>query len=318
MTDEKEKQEIATIDGCLPQELITEILLRLPVKSLVRFKLACKSWSTLISSYSFAKSHLQLNNPVPLLFVRGKRSAFSSNFYLKGVRDFFGSSVVNEGDITPLPSGSEYIMGLSHGLVCIKGPNDLIRVFNPTTKECRNVQFPCLIRSVIGYGFGFVPSVDEYKIVLLARCSEPSMSSNYPVYVFSSRDGQWRELDGSGTAFDALVDHPRNQSIGMTGGTAHAALWNEAFYWVVPVAQGSTSNDYVFIRSWHGQREQVMLIDANQEQPTYHLVTQKGFMIAELVRKRLLQNMKALGSICGLALNALTNARLQMQGRWLR
>ena len=225
--------------GCfVPLELITEILLRVPVKSLGRFKSVCKTWNSLISNHNFARSQHELNNPVSLLFVRGKRSAFTSNFHLKGVRDFFGCIVELEGDLTPLPSGSKYIIGLSHGLVCIKVPNDLIRVFNPTTKECRIIQFPCLTRSVIGYGFGFVPSIDEYKIVLLARCSEPSMSSNYPVYVFSSRDGQWKELDGSGAAFDALVDYPRNQSIGLIGGTAHAALWNEALYWVVPVAQG--------------------------------------------------------------------------------
>lgn len=44
----------------LPDELIEGILLRLPVKSLLRFKCVCKSWLSLISNPQFAKSHFDL------------------------------------------------------------------------------------------------------------------------------------------------------------------------------------------------------------------------------------------------------------------
>ncbi|CAA0826882.1 Unknown protein [Striga hermonthica] len=43
----------------IPEEIITEILLRLPVKSLLRFKSVCKPWLLLISSSKFAKAHLK-------------------------------------------------------------------------------------------------------------------------------------------------------------------------------------------------------------------------------------------------------------------
>ena len=44
----------------LPHELMVEILLRLPVKSLIRFKSVSKPWRSLISDTHFTKSHLDL------------------------------------------------------------------------------------------------------------------------------------------------------------------------------------------------------------------------------------------------------------------
>ena len=42
----------------LPEDFLRDILLRLPVKPLVRFRLVCKSWSTLLKSHDFATTHL--------------------------------------------------------------------------------------------------------------------------------------------------------------------------------------------------------------------------------------------------------------------
>ena len=43
----------------LPEEVMLEILLRLPVKSLLRFKSVCKHWLSLISDPNFAKLHFE-------------------------------------------------------------------------------------------------------------------------------------------------------------------------------------------------------------------------------------------------------------------
>ena len=47
----------------LPEELIVEIILRLPVRSLLQFKCVCKTWKTLISNPQFAKRHLLSSTP---------------------------------------------------------------------------------------------------------------------------------------------------------------------------------------------------------------------------------------------------------------
>jgi hypothetical protein len=62
----------------LPDEVVVDILHRLPVKSLIRFRCVCKSWNSLIQTPAFIDSHLNQsiennnsnNLPHPLLIVR--------------------------------------------------------------------------------------------------------------------------------------------------------------------------------------------------------------------------------------------------------
>ena len=53
----------------IPNDLVEEILSRLPVKSLMRFKCISKAWHTLISSHQFAKSHFQRASQNPNLLM---------------------------------------------------------------------------------------------------------------------------------------------------------------------------------------------------------------------------------------------------------
>ncbi|XP_008235756.1 PREDICTED: uncharacterized protein LOC103334558 [Prunus mume] len=46
----------------VPEEIVYEILLRLPVKSLLRFTTVCKSWNCMIKSSTFIHTHLKSNH----------------------------------------------------------------------------------------------------------------------------------------------------------------------------------------------------------------------------------------------------------------
>ncbi|KAK6792905.1 hypothetical protein RDI58_011986 [Solanum bulbocastanum] len=51
-----------------PEDIVNEILLRCPVKSLLRFKCACKNWYALIKTSKFIQQHLKKNRS-PLQFL---------------------------------------------------------------------------------------------------------------------------------------------------------------------------------------------------------------------------------------------------------
>ncbi|KAK9907131.1 hypothetical protein M0R45_002376 [Rubus argutus] len=54
----------------LPLEVITEILANLPVKSLLKYRLVCKSWCSLISSPQFVRKHLSSNISNPKRIIQ--------------------------------------------------------------------------------------------------------------------------------------------------------------------------------------------------------------------------------------------------------
>lgn len=52
----------------LPEDVIIEILLRLPVNSLLKFKSVCRNWYSLIKSPNFIRKHMN-HRPTNLLVV---------------------------------------------------------------------------------------------------------------------------------------------------------------------------------------------------------------------------------------------------------
>ncbi|KAM3202926.1 hypothetical protein P3L10_030552 [Capsicum annuum] len=166
----------------LPQELITAILVRLPVKSLLQFKSVSKEWFALISSPHFRNVvHLStfldivllalyfmtvtetfdLDYPVkqPKRIVRVLGSVNGFNFY----RIWFNSLVLWN------PSTGKY-----------KQLPDLMPTQMVTTGYCFN------------YGFGYDEVHNDYKIVALFReISKHCVDAK----IYSLKSDSWRILD---------------------------------------------------------------------------------------------------------------------------
>lgn len=112
---------MAIFDEVLPEEMVFEVLQRLPVKSLLRFKSECKSWLSIISDPEFVKTHpknmalkkvslLMLTyNPQPNLLVPS--SNYFDFLYLLILCDFI-------------------VIGSCNGIICLKD-DDLFYLWNP-------------------------------------------------------------------------------------------------------------------------------------------------------------------------------------------
>ena len=102
----------------LPQEIITNILICLPVKSLMRFHCVCKQWKTLIKSQSFISDHLyHSTHQTPSLLFQPKRL----RKYLPLLHLLDHEMQVHDIPTIPLFNHSPFrIRGSCNGLLCLQ------------------------------------------------------------------------------------------------------------------------------------------------------------------------------------------------------
>jgi hypothetical protein len=225
LTSPKQKNSPSTDAVLGNDDLVTEILLRVPAKAVLRFKLVSKKWLSIISNTSFATRYTHLNpHTVSALLLRvsffskeppthkyvsldGKSSAYFSYNFL----DFDPSN--NPGCI--------YVSQSCNGLLlCSKCRRDLPErsqpinyIFNPTTRQFAVLppppddgQFFDSIQLV------FDPSESScYRVV----CTQ-FFTSELKIYVYSSETKDWK-LCVSQESFDFL---PVNFADGVS--------WNDA------------------------------------------------------------------------------------------
>ncbi|XP_057486039.1 F-box/kelch-repeat protein At3g23880-like [Actinidia eriantha] len=199
----RKKQIVITLDEesfelpLLPPELIVEILLFLPVKSLIRFKSVCKSWQTMISKPQFAKKHLSLAtkddiiNPWRIIIRYPYHDLKSCS--LHSIFHEPQSYVVDLDYPLKRLRRDVRIVGSCDGLVCIsffENLIDIIYIWNPSTRETHIL--PSYGRGFnfsISYGFGYDSSNDDYKVVRVAFVNGP-----LEVKVYSLRTDSWRRI----------------------------------------------------------------------------------------------------------------------------
>ncbi|KAE7995654.1 hypothetical protein FH972_000428 [Carpinus fangiana] len=187
----------------LPEDLVTEILLWLPVASLLRCKCVCKSWYALITHQKFITKHILHNkkNSNTLLLVK-TRDEITENDVVSTLS--YETLQVLHSQPLPLPPPF-LVLGSCNGLVCLHD-NYALRVvlWNPATKETKVVPksnlphfVPAGHKLVIdGIGFGFDAKTNDYKIItLLSLYDPPSRGKMAQSEVYSLSADSWRKVD---------------------------------------------------------------------------------------------------------------------------
>ncbi|XP_022760909.1 F-box/kelch-repeat protein At3g23880-like [Durio zibethinus] len=135
----------------IPQDITDQILPYLPVKSLIRFKCASKSWRSLISSPPFTRNHFERASSQDPKIIAQKILIVSLPCGLKSL-DLEKSLFDDEDAMISLrfppiePCNRVKILGSCNGLVCLNLDNDA--------------------STYTGSGFGYDSSSNDYKLVL--------------------------------------------------------------------------------------------------------------------------------------------------------
>ncbi|KAI8566676.1 hypothetical protein RHMOL_Rhmol02G0060500 [Rhododendron molle] len=243
-TEQPSHSPLSTDDSLLlphlPPEIILEVLYRLPVKSLLRFKCVSKSWRSLISQPEFVKAHHSLASMNTDYTHHRLLVSYIKSYPRTDFKSCSLYSVVNEKSYTtveldcPLKVSHRitWVVGFSYGLVCIAAGNE-VSIWNPSTRKSKRLPDVEMAKHVKTYGFGYDESVDDFKVVGFFRDLSNSRLE-VEVEVYTLRTDSWRRTKGflghlppphGGTAFETFgeVSEPDYQD-----GRWHR-IWFDAF-----------------------------------------------------------------------------------------
>ncbi|KAJ6362213.1 hypothetical protein OIU78_002592 [Salix suchowensis] len=189
------------------EDVVIEILSRLPVKNLLRCKCVCKSWHAIITSPNFISKHLRNyydKSDSDCLLVQNCVSQAGELESLELLLDET-PRVLSYDSLHMMPFHSPFLCGPCDGIFYMyRYYSDFRALWNPAINELRYLPpIPNPPSSFSyspqydAYGFGLHPVTKDYEVVALKdlwREKEEERGRRYPlrVFVYSSSTDSWR------------------------------------------------------------------------------------------------------------------------------
>ncbi|XP_058201543.1 F-box/kelch-repeat protein At3g06240-like [Rhododendron vialii] len=212
----------------LPQDLITDnILSRLSVKSLCRFKCVSPLWKSIISDPRFAKTH------------PNRTKTKNSNYPEQKIIFIFPPGYLTSmdyNDVNPTFTKLEFpteeqhdakivlwlrVLSSCDGLLLVYRCYKSIFLLNPSTRELKKPPVCLFVQNSnmhVVYGVGYDSSTDDYKVVMLSS-SYYDQSGTTSVAMYSLKTNAWRRSED----FQGIV---RNSGGVFLNGCLHFLSWN--------------------------------------------------------------------------------------------
>uniref|UniRef100_M8BZL4 Uncharacterized protein n=1 Tax=Aegilops tauschii TaxID=37682 RepID=M8BZL4_AEGTA len=196
----------------LPDEIMTEVLLRLPVKSLLRFRAVCRSWAANLSSHQFCTLHTAKVDadadaaPAPprLLFVAPTAGYNSTAIYSCSPSGPSADVILTLDEVRGNFVGPVAAQCRGLSLLYDAVPTAYY-VLNAATREVTRLP-PCPDAPRSSAGLGFDPRTNEYKVVrlFLHSCYDKQLRDSrlltkcdtYTLGVGGRRGDQWTPAAG--------------------------------------------------------------------------------------------------------------------------
>ncbi|GKV45209.1 hypothetical protein SLEP1_g52317 [Rubroshorea leprosula] len=188
--------------SALSPELVTEILLRLPVSSLLRFRCLSTSLCTEIDSENFVRSHLnrsiQTKTRQKLIVYNPRFKGPSGFYYADFDDDLVDAFPLNKPLISRHRGTSVY--GSCNGLILLGMDFQVksmdLAIWNPFTRRYKSLP-PCPVQTLpehggfMSSGLGYDSAHDDYKIVIISKVHDSNRVFSQ-VWVFGLRSDFWR------------------------------------------------------------------------------------------------------------------------------
>ena len=187
----------------IPLDLISDILLKFPAKSLVEFTCVSNTWYSIIRSQMFIKTFMSMSISRPRILLTFKRNHNNDNELL-----FFSSphtsqvsndssSVVSRHEMTiSRTSPGDYIIHSPsvRGFLCCSHQHQYM-VCNPTTRQVINLPedhgfdhgtMKCYMH------LGYDPSSDKYKVLRMVTQPGSNLVSEHSVYTLERQQCSYK------------------------------------------------------------------------------------------------------------------------------
>ncbi|CAN6346000.1 unnamed protein product [Urochloa humidicola] len=203
VSNKRRKIMPSSVVAALPDEIMTEVFLRLPIKSILRFRAVCRSWAALLSSEEFCSLHMAATkaSPTPpkLLFVSPTTNFDSTAVYscsLLGHADelLFTLDYARGNFVDVVPASCHGLTLLYDAVV------PAYYICNAATRAVTQLP-PCQDVPLATAGLGFDSQTKEYKVVRLFQGRFHEIEPFFcEIYTLNSDSGDnWRPL---------LVEYP--------------------------------------------------------------------------------------------------------------
>ncbi|XP_073126850.1 F-box/kelch-repeat protein At3g06240-like [Henckelia pumila] len=201
----------------LPTDVLIEVLIRLPVKSILKSRCVSKSWCELIRSPVFIQKHSKFERKQRVLLVKryfpqqnGQGESFSfhdPNFPEVLVSPNLSIPILDDLNISSRKRSNISIHGPCNGLVCIAFGKTVF-FCNPALREFKLLPLPRypfgFIAVPLQYGFGFDPMTGAYKVIKISYMTHelPKFAefldglgkSNIRFDLYNSASNSWTQI----------------------------------------------------------------------------------------------------------------------------
>ncbi|GFZ12766.1 hypothetical protein Acr_23g0011510 [Actinidia rufa] len=229
-----------------PDDVITNILSRLPVKSLMQFRFVVKSWRNLIRDPHFINMHISQasENKIGFLILKHQSDSGDEGYYSLHSDGTFAEHARLESPFGESERNFE-ILGSCNGLLLLSPEESTfdhgMSFWNPSIRKIKRIPNSYATSALsdscshVVLGFGVLPQINDYRVVriLYHEKFNPLSSPKVPpvVEIYLLRTDSWRRIEV--VISDFIIN------------TVSKAFVNRCIHWVATRTRENQHDDFI-------------------------------------------------------------------------